>query len=88
MPTTMKLKPGNCCQCRQGWVPGTEKTFDPGCRGCQAKLASGLRTGKEPLPVKGGLNKGPFVDVEKLRKQHAARRAMIAATPTWRVGAL
>jgi hypothetical protein len=82
------MKNNRCTQCRQGVVPGAEKTFDPGCRGCQEKLAAGLRTGKESLPLKGGLRKGPWVDYEKRAKQHAARRAMIAALPTWRVGAL
>lgn len=39
-----------CRQCYTGWVPGTVKTFDPKCEGCQGKLAKGLRTGKEPMP--------------------------------------
>jgi hypothetical protein len=83
-----RMKPTNCAQCRQGLVPGAEKTFDPGCRGCQAKLAAGLRTGKEPLPMKGGLHKGPFVDHAKLAKQYAARRAQQAALPPLRTWAL
>jgi hypothetical protein len=41
----------HCCrQCVTGWVPGTVKTFDPKCEGCQEKLAKGQRTGKEPMP--------------------------------------
>ena len=55
MPTT--LKSVNCTQCTAGLVPGDTKTFDPRCRGCQKKLATGLRTGKEPMPVVGG-NRG------------------------------
>jgi len=55
MPTT--LKSVNCIQCTAGLVPGDTKTFDPRCRGCQKKLATGLRTGKEPPPVVGG-NRG------------------------------
>jgi hypothetical protein len=76
-----------CTQCRQGHVPGTEKTFDPRCPRCLEKLAEGLRTGLEPLPRKG-MQRRPGFDPERLRKQHEARRAMIAALPTWRVGAL
>jgi hypothetical protein len=48
------MKKALCGQCSSGWVPDTPKTFDRKCRGCMKKLASGLRTGKEPLPPKRG----------------------------------
>jgi hypothetical protein len=45
-----KRSPRICRQCVSGWVPGTPKTFHPGCKRCQEKLANGQRTGQEPFP--------------------------------------
>jgi hypothetical protein len=39
-----------CMQCKGGLDPGTVKTFDPRCGGCQEKKVLGLRTGNEPRP--------------------------------------
>lgn len=43
-----------CRQCKSGVGHGDTLTFDPGCRGCQEKLATGKRTGKEPIPTQYG----------------------------------
>jgi hypothetical protein len=56
--TSEGLKLHDCTQCRHGIAPGEAKTFDPGCRGCQRKLAAGLRTGNEPRPVKNPMRVG------------------------------
>jgi hypothetical protein len=41
---------GTCTQCSRGVAPGDVKTFSHDCKGCQRKLAQGLRTGNEPHP--------------------------------------
>lgn len=56
-----------CRQCRTGYVPGEVKTFTSGCPGCQRKLAAGLRTGKEPLPVAYGTHGAPRLSEERFR---------------------
>jgi hypothetical protein len=64
-------KPNLCVQCRTGIRPNQIKLFDPGCEGCHAKKAVGLRTGNEPAPKRRLGEK--FIDYEKLARQKAAR---------------
>jgi len=70
-----------CGQCRSGLAHREEKTFDPRCKGCQVKLANGLRTGNEPLPKKGPpVTK--YVDHARMRLQKAARAKYYASLPS------
>lgn len=83
MTSKNKRYPQVCSQCARGWVPGTEKTFDPCCPGCQKKLAIGLRTGDESR--RADHSKMSQIDwarlQDKRRAQYAARRAQLLAMP-------
>ncbi|CAB4131481.1 hypothetical protein UFOVP276_220 [uncultured Caudovirales phage] len=43
-----------CRPCLSGRAPESAPTFNPNCPGCQAKKASGKRTGNEPMALPYG----------------------------------
>ena len=77
-------RPSELCRpCISGIVPGRPLTFDPNCSRCREKLAAGLRTGLDPLPVtlslRGRARMQPIAFASSVDRQKAYSRARVAS---------
>lgn len=82
------MAPYTCTQCRDGYVPGTMKTFSKHCPLCAKKKEQGLRTGDEPEPQQRPSRRRPKLTkkafkahFERMQEEAAARARTYDALP-------